>query len=226
MTTDSSPSSQTSNQPAVPDTAAVATPVAAAPASAATAPVATKVDLAPVAAVPAVAAPVTPAVVAPVAPAPVVPDTQYVLKLPETGAYKGVELNTGVLPAMLPAFKAAQLTQTQLDAILPAFVDFQRAQPALMLAHDLEVTMKDPAVGGMNWGRTQGYVNDALSAFTSPEFRQKLERWGIANDLEFVRVFANVGKAMRGDEPARGQPSAAEPTTRAQRMYGKTAPQG
>ncbi len=126
---------------------------------------------------------------------------------------------------MAPAFKEAGITQAQLDKILPAFVQFQMAQPAAMLARDLEATMKDPAVGGMNWGKTQGYVNEALAAFTSPEFRQKLERWGIANDLEFVRVFAAVGRAMRGDDPVRGQPAAAEPTTRAQRMYGKTSGQ-
>jgi hypothetical protein len=154
----------------------------------------------------------------------VVPET-YALNLPQTDAYKGVELNQGVLPAMLPAFKEAGLTQAQLDKLLPAFVDFQRSQPAAMLARDLDVTMKDATLGGMNWGKTQGYVNDALGAYTTPEFRQKLERWGIANDLEFVRVFVSIGKAMRGDEPTRGQPAAAEPTTRAQRMYGKTSGQ-
>jgi hypothetical protein len=153
-----------------------------------------------------------------------VPET-YTLTLPQTDAFKGIELNAAVLPAMLPAFKAAKLTQSQLDALLPAFVQFQAAQPAAMLARDMEVTMKDPQVGGMNWGKTQGYVNDALTAFTTPEFRQKLERWGIANDLEFVRVFAAVGKAMQGDAPVRGQPTAAEPTTRAQRMYGRTSGQ-
>lgn len=126
---------------------------------------------------------------------------------------------------MAPAFKEAGITQAQLDKILPAFVQFQMAQPAAMLARDLDVVMKDPQVGGLNWGKTQGYVNDALGAFTTPEFRQKLERWGIANDLEFVRVFAAVGKAMAGDAPARGQPTGAEPTTRAQRMYRKTSGQ-
>lgn len=142
------------------------------------------------------------------------------LTLPQTDAFKGVELNAAVLPAMAPAFKAAGLTQAQLDTLLPAFVEFQRAQPAAMLARDLEVISKDQKLGGANWGKTQGNVNLALEAFTTPEFRKKLEGWGIANDLEFVRVFDAIGRSMREDTPARGQPTGAEPTTRAQRMYG------
>lgn len=121
---------------------------------------------------------------------------------------------------MLPAFKEAGITQAQLDKLLPAFVQFQMAQPAAMLARDMDTIKADPELGGMNWGKTQGLVNDALQGFTTPEFRQKLERWGIANDLEFVRFVAKVGRAMQGDTPARGQPTGAEPTTRAQRMYG------
>lgn len=152
------------------------------------------------------------------------PET-YAFVLPQTDAFKGIELNAAALPAMAPAFKEAGITQAQLDKILPAFVQFQMAQPAAMLARDYEVLAKDATLGSMNLGKTQGYVNDALAAYTTPEFRQKLERWGIANDLEFVRVFAAIGKAMRGDDPARGEPTGKEPTTRAQRLYGKTSGQ-
>lgn len=91
------------------------------------------------------------------------------------------------------------------------------------MARDLEVTMKDPELGQLNWGKTQGMVNEALGAFTTPQFRQKLERWGIANDVEFVRVFASIGKAMRGDNPERGSPSSVSDESMADRMYRKAA---
>lgn len=122
---------------------------------------------------------------------------------------------------MTSAFKAANLTQAQLNSILPAFLEYQRGQPARMLAADVETLKKDPELGMMNFGKTQGLVNDALAAFTTPQFRQKLERWGIANDLEFVRVFAAVGKAMRGDTPASGQPNTAGDESLADRIYGR-----
>jgi hypothetical protein len=122
-----------------------------------------------------------------------------------------------------PAFKAAGLTQDKVDGIVGAFLESQAKLPERLMARDLEVTMKDPELGGMNWGKTQGMVNEALGAFTTPQFRQKLERWGIANDVEFVRVFAAVGKAMRGDTAERGSPSTASDESMADRMYRKAA---
>lgn len=134
---------------------------------------------------------------------------------------EGVELRSEALTAMTPAFKEAGLTQTQVDTLAKTFVTYQQSLAPAMLAADLEVTMKDPAIGGMNWGRTQGYVNDALAGFTTPEFRKQLEKWGVANNLEFVRVFERIGKAMRGDTPARGQPSTAVGESTADRIYGR-----
>lgn len=122
---------------------------------------------------------------------------------------------------MAPAFKAAGLRQDQVDQVVKTFMDFQRAAPERALNADLEVTMKDPALGGLNWGRTQGYVNDALGAFTTPEFRQQLQRWGVANNLGFVRVFEAIGRAMRGDTPGTGQPSTAPDVSQADRIYGR-----
>jgi hypothetical protein len=151
--------------------------------------------------------------------APVIPET-YALPEIKDAQGKPLALNAEIMPVMAPAFKAAGLTQDKVNELVKTFVAYQSQLPAKMLARDMELTMKDPDLGQMNWGRTQGMVNEALGAFTTPEFRQKLERWGIANDLEFVRVFAAIGKAMRGDSPARGQPATAEPLSRADRMYG------
>lgn len=219
--------SQTPNQP-VPDqgTPAVVEPTAAVPGPAAAAPV--KVELA--AAVPAVAVtpepkpaevadPAKPAVAATPA-VPVIPET-YALPEIKDSAGKAIALNPEMLPVMAPAFKAAGLTQESVNGLVKTFVDYQAQMVPKMLARDLEVTMKDANLGGMNWGKTQGMVNEALSAFTTPEFRQKLERWGIANDLEFVRVFASIGKAMRGDSPSSGQPSTVSDLSQADRIYGR-----
>lgn len=137
---------------------------------------------------------------------------------------QGLKINPDLLPALTPALKKAGLTQMQLQTVAESFLDFQGKLPARMLERDLEVTMKDPDVGGLNYGRTQGHVNAALTAFTTPEFRSLLNQTGLANNLEFVRVFERIGKAMAGDSAARGSPDGAPEMSRAERMYGKTAP--
>jgi hypothetical protein len=126
-----------------------------------------------------------------------------------------------VVTSMSPAFKEAKLTQDQVNTVAAAFMQFQKGMPERLLARDLEVTMKDPEIGGLNWGRTQGFVNQALGAFTDVGFRKFLQQAGIANRLEFVRVFERIGRAMSGDVPARGAPDAVGETTRAQRIYGR-----
>jgi hypothetical protein len=214
VTTDSSPS-QTPSTPA-PDANAPATPVAAAPAPAATAPV--KVELAAPAAAPVAPTQATPAQAAPVAAdAPTLPDT-YTFK-----AAPGQTVDPALVSALSPAFKAAGLTQEKVDGIVSGFQQFQTQLVPQLMAKDLEATMKDPELGQLNWGKTQGYVNEALAAFTTPQFRQQLGQWGVANNLEFVRVFAAIGKAMRGDSPERGSPSTASDETMADRMYRKAA---
>lgn len=234
-TSDSSQAtSQTSSQPAVsdqgapavvPTTATAPGPAAAAPAKVETPPAAaTSVAATPEpkpveTAKPAAADPAKPAESA-TAVAPVIPETYT---LPEIKGIDGkaIAIDPALIPVMGPAFKAAGLTQDAVNGLVKTFVDFQTQLPTQMLARDLEVTMKDPDLGQMNWGKTQGHVNEALAAFTTPEFRSKLERWGIANDLEFVRVFASIGRAMRGDIATRGAPSTAPEESRADRMYGR-----
>jgi hypothetical protein len=152
-----------------------------------------------------------------------IPET-YDIALPKAMLDQGLKINPDLLPALTPALKKAGLTQTQLQTVAESFLDFQGKLPAKMLERDLAVTMKDPDIGGMNYGRTQGHVNAALTAFTTPEFRSLLNSAGLANNLEFVRVFERIGKAMAGDSAARGSPDGAPEMSRAERMYGKTAP--
>jgi hypothetical protein len=152
-----------------------------------------------------------------------VPET-YDIALPKPMLDQGLKLDPDLLPALTPALKKAGLTQTQLQTVAESFIEFQGKLPARMLERDLQETMKDPEIGGLNYGRTQGHVNAALTVFTTPEFRTLLGRTGLANNLEFVRVFERIGKALGGDTAARGSPDGAPALSRAERMYGKTNP--
>lgn len=154
------------------------------------------------------------------------PET-YDIKLPEAMAKEwesqGLKLDPELIPALTPALKSAGLTNAQLNTVAASFLEFQQKLPERMMARDLEVTSKDPALGGMRYGQTLKEVNLALDAFGDPDFKKFVAKAGIANRLEFVRVFQRIGEAMAraGDTPNSSQPEAAPAETRAQRMYGR-----
>ena len=153
--------------------------------------------------------------------APVIPET-YEIKLPEDLAKAGVQLDKNLIESMTPVFKDLGLTAEAAQKLATAAIAYQQGLPKAMLARDLEVTLKDPEIGGLNWARTQANVKLALGAFTTVQERAWLERAGIGNRLEFVRVFDRIGKAMAaaGDVAERGGPDGAPELSRADRMYG------
>jgi hypothetical protein len=208
MTDSTQVTSETQTQPATSATESTATAAAAPGSTSSAAPTETTATTAPAA---------TSATSAAAAPPPVEPEVQYAIKAPE-----GVQIDPALLPALLPALKAQKLTADQLQGVAEAFIGFQKDAPQRMLAADLAVTMKDPELGGMNYARTQGFVNTALNAFTDPQFRKELQSMGIANRLSLVRVFERIGRAMSADTPVRSQPDAARSESRAERMYGRS----
>lgn len=161
---------------------------------------------------------------APAAPAaPAIPET-YDIKLPDELVKAGHTLDSALVAQLSPVFKELGLTQDSAQKLANAAIAYQQGLPKAMLARDLESTLKDPEVGGLNWARTQGNIKLALGAFTTAQERQWLERAGIGNRLEFVRVFDRIGKAMAaaGDVAERGTPDGSPETSVADRMYGKT----
>lgn len=144
-------------------------------------------------------------------------EIKYEIKPPE-----GVQIDPDLVPALAPALKKAGLNNEQLQTVAESFLAFQKDLPAKILARDLDITSKDPVLGGMRYAQTLKEVNIALDAFGDPEFKKFVAMAGIANRLEFVRVFQRIGEAMAkaGDSPSRGEPDAAPALTRAERMYG------
>lgn len=132
-------------------------------------------------------------------------------------------LNPDLLPALTPALKEAGLTQKQFSGITSAFLAFQEKLPQMMLARDMAAVKADPAIGGLNYSRSMEEVSVALDAFADPDFKKWAVQAGVANKLEFVRVFQRIGRAMRAasDSPSIGSPDAAPAETMAQRLYRK-----
>jgi len=148
------------------------------------------------------------------APADAIPES-YQIKPPE-----GVKLDDALITALTPQFKELGLSSAKAQKLAETFIGYQQKNAAATMAADLDRTMKDPEIGQMNWGRTLSEVNRALSAFTTPEDRKWMEARGDGNRLEYVRLFAKIGRAMAEDRPARGSPTSAEKTSVATKLYG------
>lgn len=133
-----------------------------------------------------------------------------------------MKLDEHLIAGMTPVFKELKLTNEAAQQLADAVMRIQADLPKRMLARDLEVTMKDKELGGLNYGRTVGFVNAALTAFTDAPFRQFLEKSGIANRLEFVRVFERIGRAVSSDAPSAGTPRSASSESVADRIYSRT----
>jgi hypothetical protein len=129
-------------------------------------------------------------------------------------------LDPALIGAIAPVLKDAKVTAGQAQKLVDNFVAYQKqALPALM-ARDLETLKADPALGGLNFGRTQQRINDALAAFSTPEERSVLTSLGMANNPTLVRMFHRIGTAMQEpaqtDAGARARPAR---TTQA-KLYG------
>lgn len=144
-------------------------------------------------------------------------EIKYEIKPPE-----GLQVDPDFLPSISPALKKHGISNEALQDVMNVVLEAQKGLPQRMLARDLEVTSKDKDLGGLRYGQTLKEVNIALDAFGDPEFKKFVQTAGIANRLEFVRVFQRIGEAMAkaGDSPSRGEPDGAPELTRAQRMYG------
>lgn len=148
-------------------------------------------------------------------PAPTIPDA-YSIQTPA-----GVELNSSVIQALTPTFKDLKLSNEAANKLTTTFIEFAASEAKANSQRDMDALMKDPEVGGMNYGRTTARVDAALRAFTEPSFRVLLETKGLANNLEFVRVFERIGRAMTADTSARGSPTGAQELSTADKIYGR-----
>jgi hypothetical protein len=134
--------------------------------------------------------PAEPVVTPPAAPAPVV-ETKYDLKIGDE------PVNPQLIEALTPFFKEANMTVKQAQGLSDAFLAHSKAMVPVIAQRNLDSLRADPELGKLNFGRTQARINDALSAFTSPQERARWETRGLANDPDFVHFFNRLGKAMQ-----------------------------
>lgn len=133
---------------------------------------------------------------------------------------EGHPVDPTLVEALTPILKGAAVKGKDAQALINAYTEFAKGVPAIIAQRDLETLKADPELGKLNFGRTQGLVNDALSAFTTPEDRAQLTAMGLANNLVLVRMFRRIGLAMGEPQQTDSGARVPEPVSRAHKLYG------
>lgn len=128
-------------------------------------------------------------------------EVQYNLKAPENALFdtnhleqfKGLARELGLTP------EAAQKLVERDNQLLSGFVDKNKQEWAQQTAQWAEQIKADKELGGEKFSATVTSARTALDRFASPEFKRMLNETGYGNHPELVRLFANIGKAMRED---------------------------
>ncbi len=170
------------------------------------------------------AAPVTPPVAAPAAKTPEqLAADAALLTVPEKYELKnaaGTALDSSLIDAISPVLKDAKMNSRDAQALVNNFADWQQKAIKAAMTRDLETLKADPALGQLNFGRTQQRVNDAITAFSTPEDRAVLVQLGIANNPVLVRMFHRIGSAMQEPTPADGGSPVRGKASKASKLYG------
>jgi hypothetical protein len=140
---------------------------------------------------------------------------KYELKNPA-----GQPIDQSLVEAISPVLKDAKVTTKAAQTLVNNFVNWQDAARKAQSDRDLETLKKDPALGLLNFGRTQARVNDALAAFSTPDDRATLTKLGISNHPTLVRLFHRIGAAMQEPPQSEATNPARAPKTTASKLYG------
>lgn len=155
-----------------------------------------------------------------------VPETYAEFTVPE-----GMEVNKDALEAFLPVAKDLKLTQDQAQKL----VNLQTAHETAMAEQQItawenvqtewrEATKVDQEIGGTNLQKTMSDSARFLGKFATPELRDLLDRTGVGNNVEFIRLFAAAGNAMGEDNLVSGRSVSAPRKTQAEILYSGTTP--
>lgn len=80
--------------------------------------------------------------------------------------------------------------------------------------------ISDPELGGDNLVETKANARYVMKRFGAPGIREIFEKTGLGNHPEFIRMFNNIGKAIRpANTPVKGQPAPVRQQSSAERFF-------
>lgn len=145
---------------------------------------------------------------------------------PESYAFKapeGVTFDDKVIGAFSEVAKELNLPQEQaqkvLDKMAPVLESRQADQLQIARTEWAKAAKADKEFGGEKLGENLGMAKKALDAFATPELRTLLEKSGLGDHPEVIRMFYRAGKAISEDGFVAGSRANGTPSDPAKRMF-------
>lgn len=153
----------------------------------------------------------------------VVPEEYADFTLPE-----GVEISEATAAAVDATAKELGLTQEQAQKFAERSIkqekdmsDGRDAGFTNLKKEWREEAAKDEEIGGPDLVKNMSYVKIALDKFATPELREALEKSGLGNHKEFLRLLYRTGRAVSEDNIVGGKAPDTKSRTRAEIIYNK-----
>lgn len=131
----------------------------------------------------------------------IVPE-KYELKTPEGSKLSAQDVEEIASYAKERGFSQEE-AQAQLDRESKLREGFEKASLAQLESATkewLETAKSDKEIGGEAFPKHAELAKRVVTRFGTPEFKAELERTGLGNHPELVRVFVRIGKAMTDDQ--------------------------
>lgn len=123
-------------------------------------------------------------------------------------APEGREFSPEVIAAYAEVAKELNLPQAQaqkvIDKLAPVMQAKQEAQLESIRTEWETAAHADKEFGGDKWEESIGIASKAFNQFSSPELRDLLNKSGLYQNPEIIRVFYKVGKEMSVDKVVGG----------------------
>lgn len=127
---------------------------------------------------------------------------KYELKIPKDSL-----LPEGYVDRVASYAKENQLTNEQAQKVLERDVgivaDFQKSQLETFEKQKVEwfeLSKADKEIGGDHFAESAENAKRAIERYGTAEFKAELNKTGLGNYPELVRIFARIGKAMASDQ--------------------------
>lgn len=132
---------------------------------------------------------------------PVVPE-KYDLKLP-----KDSPMNAAQVEKLSSYAKEKGLSNEQAQSLLDreseavsGYASEQAEKQSQFMASLAEQAKNDKEIGGESFKKNVELASRVVTRFGTPEFKKELDRSGLGNHPELIRVFKRVGEAMSEDQ--------------------------
>lgn len=127
---------------------------------------------------------------------------KYELKTPEGSKLSAQEVEKIAAFSKERGFSAeqAQALVERESELKDSFEKASLEQLANATTEWLETAKTDKEIGGEEFPKSAELAKRVVTRFGTPEFKEELERTGLGNHPELVRVFVRIGKAMSDDQ--------------------------